>query len=196
MGKRIPLEGKTDLALQWFVPAILILAAGTGVICLFSGLTLDKALIRAVTVMVIACPCTLGIAIPLARVAGISLAGRKGVLVRDFFSFEQAGQVNAFVLDKTGTVTTGKWALQKTIPFEPFTEDQAVAMAASVEETSEHYIGTEIRRQAEKGRLPSFKVESLNVFENGISGQIGKEEVKIGSRAFLTKELKDKDNGH
>jgi heavy metal translocating P-type ATPase len=189
LGKRIPLEGKTDLALQWFVPTILILAAGTGVICLFSGLTLDKALIRAVTVMVIACPCTLGIAIPLARVAGISLAGRKGVLVRDFLSFEQAGRVNAFVLDKTGTVTTGKWSLQKIIPFEPHTEEQVLAAAASIEETSEHYIGTEIRREAEKGHLPSVKVQRLDVFENGISGQIGKDVVKIGSRAFLAKEL-------
>ncbi|MBW2722561.1 MAG: cation-translocating P-type ATPase [Deltaproteobacteria bacterium] len=115
LGEKTPFEGKAERALQWFVPVIIALGVGTGLVCLLSGLSLDKAMIRAVTVMVISCPCTLGIAIPMARVAGISLAGRKGILVRNFISFEQADRVDAFVLDKTGTVTKGQWSLSEII---------------------------------------------------------------------------------
>jgi len=190
LGKRTPLEGKTDRALQWFVPLILFLAAATALVCLLSGLTMEKAVIRAVTIMVIACPCTLGVAIPLARVAGISVAGRKGILVRDFSSFERAGRVNAFVFDKTGTVTTGKWALRKIVPFEPLTERQVLAMAASLERNSDHYIGMEIKRRAHEACQEPVRIEDVRIFENGISGMFRKEEIKIGSREFLAEELK------
>jgi len=187
MGKT-PLEGKTDRALQWFVPTILLLAVGTGLVCLLLGLGPDNAMVRAVTVMVIACPCTLGIAIPLARVAGIALAGRRGLLVRDFRSFEQAERVDTFVLDKTGTVTTGNWALQKIIPLGAFTEREALAMAASLERDSEHYIGMEIKRKAAHHAAPA-NMEKIQIFENGISGQMDGAEIKIGSKAFLSEEL-------
>jgi heavy metal translocating P-type ATPase len=189
LGGKTAFEGKTDLVLRWFVPVILILAAGTGAACLLFGLSLDKAMVRAVTVMVISCPCTLGVAIPLARAAGISLAGRKGVLVRDFSSFEQSDRVSAFVFDKTGTVTTGKWDLRKIIPFDPFTEKQVLAMAASLEKASDHYIAAGIKSRAEKGLLQPVKIDGIKAYENGISGQIGEDEVKIGSRVFLAKEL-------
>ena len=83
--------------------------------------------------MVISCPCTLGIAIPMARVAGISLAGRNGILVRDFSSFEQADRVNAFVLDKTGTVTKGKWSLLEVIPVGSLSGAEILGLAAALE---------------------------------------------------------------
>ena len=108
---KTPLEGKTDIILQWFVPLIILLSAGTAMICILVGITAEESMLRAVTVMVISCPCALGIAIPLTRVAGISIAGKKGILVRDFTAFEQAEKVTAFVFDKTGTITEGKWKL-------------------------------------------------------------------------------------
>jgi cation transport ATPase len=97
---KMPIEGKTDVILQWFVPVILVLAAATGMVCRFMGLSLETSILRAVTVMVISCPCALGIAIPLARVAGISIAGKRGILVRNFTAFEMAGRITAFVLTK------------------------------------------------------------------------------------------------
>ena len=88
--------------------------------------------------MVIACPCTFGVAVPLARVAGISLLGKRGILVRDFSSFERAGKMNDFVFDKTGTMTVGKWELLKVLTFQDFKEEQVLAMAASLEKDSDH----------------------------------------------------------
>ena len=120
LGKRTVLEGRTDRILQCFVPSILVLAIGTGLACRLLGLSLEDAVIRAVTVMVISCPCALGIAIPLARVAGISVAGRKGVLVRDFSAFERSEQVDTFVFDKTGTITQGEWMLLDIVALESF----------------------------------------------------------------------------
>jgi heavy metal translocating P-type ATPase len=186
---RTPLEGKTDLALQWFVPIILILAAGTGLFCFLSGHSPQDSLIRAVTVMVIACPCALGIAIPLARVAGISASGKKGILVRDFSSFEQARLVDTFVLDKTGTITKGQWSLLEIIPFEPFEEEEVLALAASLEKKSDHYIALEIKRTAEERELRPVNVDRIHVFTDGISARAGRDEVRIGSRDFLADEL-------
>jgi heavy metal translocating P-type ATPase len=189
LGQKTRLEGTTDRLLRWFEPVIIILATGTAAGCLLAGLSYDTALLRAITVMVIACPCSLGIAIPLARVAGVSLAGRKGILVRDFSSFERVEKVTTFVLDKTGTVTEGKWALQEIMPCHPFIEKRILSVAFSLENTSEHYIANEIKRSAEKQELEPVQVEKIMAFENGLSGWIGNEEVRIGSRAFMTKEL-------
>jgi len=189
LGKKTPFEGKAERALQWFVPFVLALAAGTGLVCLFFGLTLEETLIRAVTVTVISCPCTLGIAIPMARVAGISLAGRKGILVRDFTSFEQAGRVDSFVLDKTGTVTKGQWSLLKILPVGSLSERELLGLAASLEKESDHLIAAEIIREAAKHRAELVTLQGVEVFENGISAVLEGEKVRIGSRGFLADEI-------
>jgi heavy metal translocating P-type ATPase len=189
LGKKTPFEGKAERALQWFVPVVLTLAAGTGLVCLFFGLTLEEALIRAVTVTVISCPCTLGIAIPMARVAGISLAGRKGILVRDFTSFEQAGRVDSFVLDKTGTVTKGQWSLLKILPVGSFPEKELLTLAASLEKESDHLIAAEITREAAKHRAELVTLQGVEIFDNGISAVLEGEKIKIGSRGFLADEI-------
>jgi heavy metal translocating P-type ATPase len=189
LGEKTPFEGKAERALQWFVPVIIALGVGTGLICLLSGLTFDQAMIRAVTVMVISCPCALGIAIPMARVAGISLAGRKGILVRDFSSFEQADRVNAFVLDKTGTLTKGQWSLLEVIPVDFLSEEEILGIAAALERGSDHLIAAEIIREAAKRQVQPISLESVEIFANGVSGVVTGKKVKIGSRGFLAGEL-------
>ena len=190
LGKRTVLEGRTERILQWFVPLILVLAIGTGLTCRLLGFSLESAMIRAVTVMVISCPCALGIAIPLARVAGISVAGRKGILVRDFSAFERSEQVDTFVFDKTGTITQGEWMLLEIVPLESFDKEYALAIAASLENASDHFIAGVIKRHADKQNVKPVKVESRREFENGISGRCGSVEVKIGSKGFLSKEIR------
>ncbi|MGB5749068.1 MAG: heavy metal translocating P-type ATPase [Desulfobacterales bacterium] len=192
---KTPLEGRTDVILQWFVPAIIALAAGTALVCLFNGLSTGEAMLRAVTVMVISCPCALGIAIPLARVAGITIAGRKGILVRDFSAFERADKVDAFVFDKTGTITEGKWNLKEVIPISRITRNQALALAAGLEKESDHFIGLEILRYGNQNKIQPEPVANIRIDEKGLRGEFLSDDVKIGSAEYLAQELEKVESG-
>ncbi|MGB9437656.1 MAG: cation-translocating P-type ATPase, partial [Desulfobacterales bacterium] len=187
---KTPLEGKTDAILQWFVPIIIALATATALICLLVGISLEAAILRAVTVLVISCPCALGIAIPLARVAGISIAAKKGLLVRDFKAFEQAERVSAFVFDKTGTITVGKWNLLDIICDASLTRDQALALAAGLEKDSEHFIAVEIINQARTKNIQPISMTRIQHDDKGIQGELNGRTLKIGSAEFLDKELR------
>jgi len=191
LGKKIPLEAKTDRILRWFVPLVMLLSIGTGGICLLSGLSVETAMIRSVTVMVISCPCALGIAIPITRVAGISLAGHTGILVRDFSAFEQAERTDTIVFDKTGTLTEGEWILRDIVVVKPFVEKQILSIAAALEKTSDHFIAAEIRRKAQETMVVQAPVEDIQRFENGMSGKLGEDDVRIGSKNFIVKSLEE-----
>jgi heavy metal translocating P-type ATPase len=189
--KKIPLEAKTDRILRWFVPLVALLSIGTGWVCLLSGMSVETAMIRSVTVMVISCPCALGIAIPITRVAGISLAGHAGILVREFSAFEQAERTDTIVFDKTGTLTEGEWIIRDIVVMKPFVEKQILSMAAALEKTSDHYIAWEIRRKAQETLALPAPVEDIQCFENGMSGMLGEDEVKIGSIDFIAESLEE-----
>jgi heavy metal translocating P-type ATPase len=188
---KTPLEGKTDVILQWFVPTIMALSATTALFCWLTGSSPGDALLRAVTVMVISCPCALGIAIPLARVAGLSIAGKKGILVRDFGAFERTEKIKAFVFDKTGTITAGKWNLLDILPVAQVTADEALALAAGLETKSDHFIAREILHQADKKKIRPSRIKQHHVKAKGIEGKIDGQKIKIGSRQFLTRELEN-----
>jgi heavy metal translocating P-type ATPase len=191
LGQKIPLEAQTDRMLRWFVPSILLLAIGTGWVCLILGLPYEVAMIRSVTVMVISCPCALGIAIPITRVAGISMAGYKGILVRDFSAFEQAQKIDTIVFDKTGTLTKGEWRLLDVVVSEPFTKKQILSLATALEQASDHYIAVEIRRKALETTAGPAPIKAIRNHINGISGVFGIDTVKIGSKNFIAGSLKD-----
>jgi len=182
-------QGRTDQVLRWFVPLVIAFAAGTGVTCLLLGLSMEAAILRSLTVLVISCPCTLGIAVPLARIAGISLAGKKGIIVREFSSFEQAETLDAVVFDKTGTITHGRWKLLKIIPTGSTAEEGALALAASLEQESEHYIAIELRNRAKQLGLKLVDPSGVRVSESGISGDVEGQELKIGSKDFLKEDM-------
>jgi len=186
LDRKTPFEGKTDRWLTIFVPVVVCLALGTGLVCMAGGLPLEAALIRAVTVLVISCPCSLGIAIPLARVAGISMAARRGILVRDFTAFEQIEKLGAIVFDKTGTITLGKWRLREVIANGPYSEEQIVSMAAGLEQYSDHYIAREIRNRADRLLVQAASVSRIEHHENGISGYVGDQSVRIGAQAVVS----------
>ena len=189
LDRKTPFEGKTDRILRWFVPLIIALAAGTGIVSRLMGLSLESAVIRAVTVCVISCPCALGVAIPLARVAGISVASRLGILVREFSSFEMATRVDTFVFDKTGTLTRGQWELLHIEALGVLPTDQVLALAAALEETSDHQVAVEIKRTARHKRIAPLPVQSIQIGDAGILGRFNGKEVKIGSRGFLQREI-------
>ena len=185
LNRKIPLESSTDRILRWFVPGIILVAVSTGFGCFVTGRPPEESLIRAITVMVISCPCALGIAIPLARVAGISLAAGKGLLVRDFSAFEQADRITTVVFDKTGTLTTGRWSLQKIVCLGTYEEAQILAYAAALETSSSHFIAVEIRGRAHQQQVDIPDAEAIDVMEQGINGMVDGLVVKIGSPAWV-----------
>ena len=182
---RTPGESRTEKILQWFVPAILALAAATGAAVWLRGQGVDTAVLRAVTVTVIACPCALGIAIPLARVAGVALAARNGMLIRSFSTFERVETLDTLVLDKTGTVTRGDWRLQNIIAFDDFTREKALALAAGLEQGAAHPIALELLREARERHIRPERVAVAPAEGNGMRGWWQGREVKIGSAEFL-----------
>ncbi|MDZ7833493.1 MAG: cation-translocating P-type ATPase [Desulfobacterales bacterium] len=187
------LEDVTDRVLRFFVPGIILLALATGAVCLGFGLGVRESWIRAITVMVISCPCALGVAIPLARVAGISLAGRAGILVHEFSAFDRIDQINAVIFDKTGTLTKGVWELLEIDTPEGHSEASVLELAAGLEAYSTHYIGEAIVGAArEKGVTPAAANGAAET-ENGISGDISGRRVMIGAARFLADHIPDAD---
>ncbi len=189
LNRKTPFEGRTDRILHWFVPAIIGLSVGTGLVGRMMGLPLESALVRAVTVCVISCPCALGVAIPLARVAGISVASRFGILVREFSAFEMATRVDTFVFDKTGTLTRGQWELQRIEVLGDFPAGRILALAAALEADADHQIAAEIRRSARRAQVPALPVSSVEIRDGGVVGRHEGHEIKIGSRGFLRPEI-------
>ena len=183
-----PLEEKTDRVLRWFVPAIVLLAVGTSLVCRGSGMSWEAALIRAITVLVVACPCALGIAIPMARIAGITLAYRRGILVRNFRAFARAARIDVFVFDKTGTLTRGEWELLEILPTGKRTEEEICSLALALEESSHHPIASAFRKYAVGVPLHPIAQGGIEFHENGITAGTDQGFVKIGSRVFVSTE--------
>ncbi|MCF8069284.1 MAG: heavy metal translocating P-type ATPase [Desulfobacterales bacterium] len=184
LSQKMPLEGKTDKILQWFVPVIIFLSLLTGSFLYFSGTALEASIMRAVTVMVISCPCALGIAIPLARVGGVALAGRKGLLIRDFGVFEATTRVDTIVFDKTGTITEGKWQLLDIQALGEYQKEEILFIAAALEEDVDHFIATEILNHASSNQF-NIPISNKKIYDNGVSGTYKNQPVCIGSREFV-----------
>ena len=184
LAQKSPFESRTDRMLRWFVPIIVAMALGTGLFCALTGLSIDQAVVRSVTVMVIACPCALGVAIPMARLAGISLAGRKGILVREIEAFERAAAVDTVVFDKTGTLTYGRWQLLDINCQRGYDPSTIVAWAAGLEKASDHEIARSIQAFARQRRIAPVKLADLRVFPDGIRGRLDHITLRIGNRGF------------
>jgi heavy metal translocating P-type ATPase len=182
---KTPLETRTDRLLHWFVPLVVLLAVASSLAWGWAGAGWETAMVRGITVLVIACPCALGIAIPLARVAGIALASRQGIMVRDFLAFEAAEKLALCFLDKTGTMTRGDWRLKEIIPVSPLDRDRAVALAAGLESCSTHPVAAEIRRAARDAGLSPIDATDLETLSSGVAGTIEGRLAKIGSAAFI-----------
>ncbi len=189
LGERPPGDGRTEAALRGFVPVVLLLAALTGAGLWAGGAGAEAAVMRAVAVTVIACPCALGMAVPLARVAGVAIAARRGALVRSPEAFERARAIDTVVLDKTGTVTSGDWRLQEVVAFGGFTPEKAIALAAGLEQGAGHPIAAELRRESQERRLRPERVSVVQAEESGVSGLWEGVEAKIGSQGFLAEEF-------
>lgn len=174
-----------DRVTRWFVPAILALATGTALGLLFGGASLNEAVLRGLTVLVITCPCALGIAAPLAKVAAVGHARTKGMLIRDLSALEKAKDIEVLVFDKTGTLTEGKFSLLET--FAPGVPGNvALGRVASVEAESGHFLAKEILRRARREGVEIERASSIESFPGlGVRGVAEGTEILVGNRGFL-----------
>jgi heavy metal translocating P-type ATPase len=185
LAKKIPAELTSDRLMAWLVPAILCLSAITAGYLVYQGATLDTAMLRALAILVITCPCTLGIAIPLAKVAFIRKAHERGIIIQEPAALERVRELDTLVFDKTGTITEGSFSLREIIT-EELAETEALRLAASAEADATHFIGREIVGQAHHAAL---EIEKVSDFEElpgfGVKGRVNGEDVTVGNRLLM-----------
>lgn len=172
-GSKAPLQGLADKVSSIFVPIVIGVAILTMVLYLFGGKTLDAAIMPAVAVLIIACPCALGLATPTALMVGTGRGAELGVLVKDGKALEVAGGIKTILLDKTGTLTEGKPRLTDLKSFGGWTEDEALAFAASLESPSEHPVARAVVDEAKNRGLKIAEVKSFEAVRGkGVQGTV------------------------
>jgi Cu+-exporting ATPase len=187
-GSKAPIQRLADRVSAWFVPAIGLVAVTTFGLWWAVGGELVPALLRLVAVLVVACPCALGLATPTAIVAGTSAAARLGVLFRDGTALEQLRHTTLVLFDKTGTLTRGRPVLTDWVPLDG--SDQALALAGSLESASEHPVARAVAAAAAErcGSLDRPQ-EFRAVAGRGVEGRVAGRAVRVGSLAWLGERL-------
>jgi Cu2+-exporting ATPase len=184
---RPPVQILADRVVGVFVPAILLLAALTAAWHLRAGEPAERALLAGVAVLVIACPCSLGLATPLAVLVHSSLASAGGVLTKGGEVIEQAAGVRRAIFDKTGTLTVGALVVRELVPTPGAEAAEALRLAASVESRSEHVIGAALV-EAARGRTLARVTAFEAIPGLGVRGVADGRRVLVGNRAFLAGE--------
>jgi Cu+-exporting ATPase len=182
-GSKAPIQALADRVATIFVPSVIAMAIIT--FAIWWGITGEfvPSMIRLVAVLVIACPCALGLATPTAIMAGTGKGAEKGILFKKSESLENATKLDTIVLDKTGTITIGKPAVVDIIPFDPAikTEDQLLKLAASVERGSEHPIGKAIVNEAKIRDIGLWEPENFKASSGfGVEAYVNSNFVRLG----------------
>ena len=171
-----------------FVPSVLMIAVLTFLVWLWLGPepVLGYAFVTAMTVLVIACPCALGLATPIAVMVAVGRAAQMGILIRQGDALQTAGKLDCLVLDKTGTVTQGKPEVSELIACADLSESQILQFAASLEAHSEHPLAIALLKAASEQSLSLLKVRKFEaIIGQGISGQINQQSCLLGNAALL-----------
>ncbi len=170
-----------------FVPSVLIIAVLTFLAWYNLGPGVNYAIVATMTVLIIACPCALGLATPISIMVGVGKAAEYGVLIRHGDALQQAGKLDTIVLDKTGTVTEGRPQLTDIVPFHGADAEQLLGLAASVEAGSEHPLAAAIVAAAEERNLEPMPISDFQAHSGrGVTAQMGGQTVFLGTHAFLT----------
>jgi Cu+-exporting ATPase len=191
---RAPIQRMADQVAGWFVPVVIAVAALTFVAWLVWGpdSALSYALVNAVAVLIIACPCALGLATPMSIMVGVGRGAQHGVLIRDAQALERMEKVDTLVVDKTGTLTEGRPKVVHIEPAPGFETDTVLQKLASVERASEHPLATAIVTAAEERKLPLSPVTDFDSpLGKGVVGVVDGEHVACGSARFLAEQAVD-----
>ncbi len=185
---RAPMQRLADAVAAWFVPAVVGIAAVAFVVWAAFGPEprFAYALVAAISVLIIACPCALGLATPMSIMVGVGRGATSGVLVRDAESLETLARVDTLVVDKTGTLTEGRPRLETVIDTDDPEGDEALRLAASLERGSEHPLAAAIVGAAEEKGLELAPASDFQSHTGrGVSGRIGHTAVALGNQALL-----------
>jgi Cu+-exporting ATPase len=185
---RPPIQRLADVAASYFVPCVVLVSAVTFVVWAWVGPEprFAYALVNAVAVLIVACPCALGLATPMSIMVGVGRGAREGILIKDAEALEILEKVDTVIIDKTGTITMGRPKLTECRTGDGFTEEDVIHAAASVEKGSEHPLGEAIVREAEQRELD---LEETAGFDSqtggGVSAETSGRRVVVGKPGFL-----------
>ena len=193
---KAPIAKVADKVSGVFVPAVITIAVITIAVWLLAGQSVGFALARGISVLVISCPCALGLATPVAIMVGNGMGAKNGIMFKTAVSLEEAGKVQIVALDKTGTITNGEPKVTDILPAEGVTEDELLVMAYVLEKKSEHPLAKAILVYGEEQKIeenkgyPENEVEDFRALPgNGLSGKIGSHVLHGGNLKFIGKNV-------
>jgi Cu+-exporting ATPase len=185
---RAPLQRLSDLVSKWFVPAVVVIAIATFATWWFVGPEprFAYALVNAVAVLIIACPCALGLATPISIMVASGRGAQLGVLFRDAEAIESLREIDTLVIDKTGTLTVGRPALHQVMAVAPWTEAEVLALAAGLEKSSEHPLARAIVDGAAQEKVvPADASDFQSATGKGVTGKQGSRKLALGNAALM-----------
>ena len=184
---KAPIAKIADKVSGIFVPAVIAIAVITTLVWLLAGQTFGYALARGISVLVISCPCALGLATPVAIMVGNGMGAKHGILFKTAVSLEETGRVQIVALDKTGTITSGQPEVTDILPAEGFTEKELLTLALSLEKKSEHPLARAVLKKAEALSLTAADAEDFQALPgNGLSGKVNGETLTGGNMKFIS----------
>lgn len=185
-GSKAPIAKLADIVAGYFVPAVIAIAIASGIAWFIGTGDFKFALTIFISVLVIACPCALGLATPTAIMVGTGKGAENGILIKSGEALETAHKINAIILDKTGTITEGKPSVTDLICASNFTQEKLLQLVASAEKNSEHPLGQAIVRGAQEKSLALLEAENFNsITGQGIEAQIAGLSVFVGNRKMM-----------
>jgi heavy metal translocating P-type ATPase len=180
LSSKSELERTVDNIARVFIPLVITLSFAAGAYMVLTGAGVETAILRAITILVIACPCALGMATPLAIAAGIGYAAKRGILIRDGAALQRASIVSSVVFDKTGTLTEGKFALLNAVPVEH------LRLVASLEQASNHPIAHALVDAALTNKLALADATAVRIVDGkGIEGTVDGNRIVVGTQQFV-----------
>jgi len=183
---KAPIAKIADRVSGVFVPAVISIAVITAAVWLLAGETLGFALARGISVLVISCPCALGLATPVAIMVGNGMGAKNGILFKTAVSLEEAGKTEIVALDKTGTITKGEPKVTDILPCEGMSSSELLALAASLEQKSEHPLARAIMLRAQEDGVSVQDVTDFTALPgNGLTAKLGADKLTGGSLKYM-----------
>jgi Cu2+-exporting ATPase len=187
---KAPIAKIADKVSGVFVPVVIVLAIITTMVWLIAGKEAGYALARGISVLVISCPCALGLATPVAIMVGNGVGAKNGILFKTAVSLEETGRVNIVALDKTGTITMGEPKVTDMIPTTGYDDKSLLKLAYSLEAKSEHPLAKAVVNEAESRNIKADEVDGFKILPgNGLTAQYNGGTITGGSFKFISKQI-------